>query len=81
MSESKAKAIKIIEQFPEEHMKYVLKNLESLQEQFKPVSVEEKQKALARIRQIISENPVKISPDFDYKKELQDYRDKRYGIA
>ena len=79
MSELKAKAIKIIEQFPEERMNYVLKNLESLQEQFKPIPVEEKQKALARIYKILAENPVKVSEDFDYKAEMQKYREERYG--
>ena len=85
MSESKAKAIKIIEQFPEECMDYVLKNLESLQKNFQPSDLQEKkrksQEAWAEIHKIMAPHRDKFPKDFDYKKDLQEYREQRYGIA
>ena len=85
MTELKEKAIKIIEQIPEEHMDYVLRNLESLQKNFKPVDKEEKKRrareAWAKIHEIMKPYRDKFPKDFDYKKELQEYRDERYGIT
>lgn len=83
MNDMKSEAIKIIEAIPDENMKYVLRSLKSLQEEFKPVDPEEKkresQAAWARIQSILADNPVKVPEDFDYKKELAQYRDERYG--
>lgn len=85
MSELKAKAIKIIEQFPEERMEYVLKNLENLQKNFQPSDLQEKkrksQEAWAEIHKIMAPHRDKFPKNFDYKKELQEYREQRYGIA
>ena len=84
MTELKEKAMKIIEQIPEENMKYVLKKLGDMQEEFKPVAKEEKKKqaraAWEEIHRIMAPHLEKFPADFDYKKELQEYRDERYGF-
>lgn len=83
MSDMKAEAIKIIEQMPDKDMDYVLNSLKSLYERFKPVDPEKKRResraAMERIYKILAENPIKVSADFDEKKELASYRDARYG--
>ncbi len=85
MTDLKAKAIKIIENFPDDRMDYVLRNLESLQENFKPVDKEERKRraneALAKIYEIMTPYRDKFPKDFDCKKEMQEYREERYGIA
>ena len=84
MTDLKAKAIKIIEQMPEENMNYVLSNLESLQNNLKPIDKEEKKRmareAWAKIHEIMKPYRDKFPKDFDYKKDLQEYRDERYGM-
>ena len=85
MTDLKAKAIKIIETFPDDKMDYVLRNLESLQERFKPVDKEERKRraneAWKEIHRIMEPYRDKFPKDFDYKEELQKYRDERYGVA
>ena len=85
MTDLKAKAIKIIENFPDDRMDYVLRNLESLQENFKPVDREERKRraneAWKEIHRIMKPYRDKFPKDFDYKEELQKYRDERYGVA
>lgn len=85
MTDLKAKAMKIIEQIPEERMNYVLKELEYLNERFDPAKKEDRklraQEAWAKIHEIMAPHRDKFPKDIDYKKEMQEYRDERYGIA
>ena len=75
MTDLKAKAMKIIEQIPDEHMDYVLRNLESLLKESKTVDYTEEE---LRASQAAFE---RLQKSFgcleDYKEvlEKQDYRD------
>jgi|GEM_PF-223495 len=85
VTDLKAKAVKIIEQIPDEHMDYVLRNLENFHERFDPAKKEERKlrarEAWAKIHEIMEPYRDKFPKDFDYKKALQEYRDERYGMA
>ena len=73
MTDLKKQAMKIIEQIPEENMKYVLKKLSDMQEELKPVDEEELEKSIAayeELHKILKRNNVHVPKDFDYKDEV-----------
>ena len=71
------KAIEIINQMPDNEMKYVLRRLESIREDIKPKDPEIKKKAVENIMKRI--RPVSLPENYDYKEEMQKYREERYG--
>ena len=74
MTELKEKAMKIIEQIPEENMKYVLKKLGDMQEEFKAVDEKEELKkskaAFEDLMSIINSHNIEVPENFDYKEEI-----------
>ena len=73
MTELKEKAMKIIEQIPEENMKYVLKKLGDMQEELKPVDEDELEKSKAAfedLMNIINSHNIEVPENFDYKEEI-----------
>lgn len=77
MTVMKERAVEIIQQIPEDNMLYVINFLQSM----KTVSLnkrknkEKAEKALANILNMEQRLP----DDFDYKKELQEAREEKYG--
>lgn len=83
MTDLKAKAVKIIEQIPDEHMDYVLRNLESLLKESKTVDYTEEelkasQTAFENLMKIVNEHQVQVPDDYDYKEELSNELWRKY---
>ena len=77
MSALRQQAISIVENLSEEKILLLLNFLQSLNEQTeKNNRLARKEKAFAEL-----ENLRINAPDLDYKKELQSYREERFGIA
>lgn len=77
MSALKQRAISIVENLSEEKILLLLNFLQSLNEQAeKNNRLARKEKAFAEL-----ENLRVKAPNLDYKKELQTYREERFGIA
>ena len=77
MSALRKQAISIVENLSEEKILLLLNFLQSLNEQTeKNNRLARKEKAFAEL-----ENLRINAPDLDYKKELQSYREERFGIA
>ena len=75
MTDLKAKAIKIIENFPDDRMDYVLRNLESLKKYHKPVDYTEEElkqsmEAFEDLMEIARRNRVSLPADYDYREEI-----------
>ena len=75
MTDLKAKAIKIIENFPDDRMEYVLRNLESLKKYHKPVDyteddLKQSMAAFEDLMEIANRNKVALPADYDYKEEI-----------
>ena len=82
MTDLKAKAIKIIENFPDDRMEYLLHNLESLQENFKPVDKEDElkksQRAFEDLMRIVHSHKISVPVDYDYKEEISNELWRKY---
>ena len=77
MSALRQQAISIVENLSEEKILLLLNFLQSLNEQTENNNrLARKEKAFAEL-----ENLRINAPDLDYKKELQSYREERFGIA
>lgn len=73
----KEKAVKMIQQMPEENMRYVIQILQNLE----AMSVDrekDRQRAKKAVNDILSMEK-RLPQDFDYEKELQEAREEKYG--
>lgn len=77
MTMMKERAVEIIQRIPEDNMLYVINFLQSLEEMSfnKEKDKEKAKKALVNILNMDKRLP----DDFDYKKELQEAREEKYG--
>lgn len=83
MTDLKAKAIKIIEQIPDDRMNYVLRNLESLQKYSKPVDYTEdelkkSQQAFENLMKTVRKHKISLPADYDYKEEISNELWRKY---
>lgn len=81
MTELRARAIKELENVPEEHVAEVIDFMAKLQEKEKEAALKESQEAYDELMEIINSRDRKIPADFDYKKEYLEWLDEKYGIA
>lgn len=83
MTALKQEAIHLVEQMPEEQMPHIIQYMYALKDKTrrekndfeKEASVTPKMKAFLELEKML----VPISEDLDYKKELAEARDEKYG--
>ena len=82
MSKLKQEALQIIESADDVEL---LKMIKFMEQQKNRLTREErlaiKQQAYKELQELINRHNVKVSDDFDCKKELAEYREERFGNA
>ena len=85
MTALRYEAIKLVEQMPEEQMPYVIQYIRALKEKVLGTekSLEDEVKVTPKMRAFLELEKmlVPVSQEIDYKKELAEARDERYGYT
>ena len=89
MSPLRQEAIKLIESVPEENLSWLIQLMQienaRLIEREERLADEKnlakKHAAFERLQKLINSKKIELPDDFDYKKELAQYREERFGNA
>ena len=88
MTEIRQEAMRILESIPEEHMDQAVDMLRQFYNQKRPLTDEEweeklakRRKALANIMAIANSRTTEVPADFDYKNEVAEALEEKYGIT
>lgn len=77
MTAVKERAVTMIQTLSDDNVFFLMRIMENLAPKVNELALAKKRQARSDLQQFKG----RLKPDFDYKKELADWRDERYGSA
>jgi hypothetical protein len=81
MTQVKERAVELIKNISDEKTIYVIKFIQAINDNSEAVPSEQRKASFEAYMNLKKTLKKPLPPDFDYKKELAEYREERYGYT